>query len=90
MTDITHNHQANRFELIQDGQTAYISYQASDDTLTYDHTIVPDLLSGQGIGSQLVKHALNYADEQNKKVIPHCSFVAHYINKHPKYQKLLK
>lgn len=64
---ITHDEQANRFETSIDGHTGYISYQERDDTLVYDHTIVPQELGGRGIGSALVKHALNYAREQNKK-----------------------
>lgn len=86
---ITHDEQAKRFETSIDGHTGYISYQERDDTLVYDHTIVPQELGGRGIGSALVKHALNYAREQNKKVIPQCSFVSSYISKHPDYQDLL-
>ena len=86
---ITHDEQAKRFETSIDGHTGCISYQERDDTLVYDHTIVPHELGGRGIGSALVKHALNYAREQNKKVIPQCSFVSSYISKHPDYQDLL-
>ena len=87
--DITHNESAKRFETTIDGQTGYISYQDSQDKLVYDHTIVPQQLGGCGVGSALVKHALNYAREHNKKVVPQCSFVASYISKHPEYQDLV-
>ena len=86
---ISHDEQAKRFETTIEGQTGYISYQDKGDTLVYDHTIVPQALGGRGVGSALVKHALNYAREQNKKVVPQCSFVEAYINKHPEYQDLL-
>lgn len=87
--EITHNQAANRFETSIDNQTGYISYQERDGKLVYDHTIVPQALGGRGIGSELVKHALDYAHEHNKKVIPQCSFVSSYISKHPEYQDLL-
>ena len=87
--DIIHNQAASRFETTIDSQTGYISYQERGDTLVYDHTIVPQQLGGQGVGSALVKHALNYAREHDKKVVPQCSFVASYINKHPEYQDLV-
>ncbi|MBI0425867.1 GNAT family N-acetyltransferase [Psychrobacter sp. NG27] len=87
--DITHNESAKRFETTIDGQTGYISYQNNEDKLVYDHTIVHEQLGGRGVGSALVKHALNYAREQNKKVVPQCSFVASYISKHPEYQDLV-
>lgn len=87
--DIVHNQSANRFETTIDGQTGYISYQDRDGKLVYDHTIVPQQLGGQGVGSTLVKHALDYAREHDKKVVPQCSFVASYISKHPEYQDLV-
>ncbi len=87
--DIVHNQAAKRFETTIDGQTGYISYQERNDTLVYDHTIVPQQLGGQGVGSALVAYALDYARDQDKKVIPQCSFVASYISKHPEYQDLI-
>ncbi|MGP4970521.1 GNAT family N-acetyltransferase [Psychrobacter aquimaris] len=87
--EIIHNKVAKRFETSIDNHIGYISYQERDDKLVYDHTIVPQELGGRGIGSALVKHALNYAREQNKKVIPQCSFVSSYISKHPDYQDLI-
>lgn len=88
--NILHNHTAQRFETTIDAQTAYLSYQTlDDDTLDYHHTIVPSELGGRRIGSALVKYALDYAQDNNKKVVASCSFVAKYINKHTSYQKLL-
>ncbi len=86
---ISHDEQAKRFETTIDGQTGYVSYQDKGDALVYDHTIVPQALGGRGVGSALVKHALDYAREHDKKVVPQCSFVDAYINKHPEYQDLL-
>ncbi len=88
-SDITHNASAQRFETTVEGHTGYISYQQRGESLVYDHTIVPPELGGRGIGSILVKHALDYARENDKKVVPQCSFVSSYINKHPEYQDLL-
>lgn len=87
--DIVHDEQAKRFETSINGHTGYISYQERDGKLVYDHTIVPQELGGRGVGSGLVKHALDYAREQDKKVVPQCSFVASYIRKHPEYQDLV-
>ena len=87
--EIIHNETAKRFETSIDGYTGYISYKERDGKLVYDHTIVPQELGGRGVGSALVKQALNYARKNNKKVIPQCSFVASYIDKHPEYQDLL-
>ena len=87
--DIVHDEQAKRFETSINGHTGYISYQERDGKLVYDHTIVPQELGGRGVGSGLVKHALDCAREQDKKVVPQCSFVVSYISKHPEYQDLV-
>ena len=87
--NIIHKESAKRFETSIDGHVGYISYQERDDKLVYDHTIVPQELGGRGVGSALVKYALNYARDNGKKVVPQCSFVASYIDKHPEYQDLL-
>lgn len=94
MLDITHNPTSQRFETTQDGVVCHISYktdsrQSADDTLIFDHTIVPDAVGGQGIGSALVKHALDYAQAEGKRVVPQCPFVGDYIQKHPEYKSLL-
>lgn len=86
---ITHNESANRFETTIDSHTGYISYQDRGDELVYDHTIVPQQLGGRGLGSALVKHALDFARQQDKKVVPQCSFVFSYISKNPEYKDLL-
>ena len=87
--EIVHNEAAKRFETTIDGHIGYISYQERDGKLVYDHTIVPQELGGRGVGSALVKHALTYARDNDKKVVPQCSFVSSYIDKHPDYQDLL-
>lgn len=87
---ITHNSTIQRFETTVDDITAYLSYDiVDDDTLNYHHTIVPSELGGRGLGSTLVKFALDYAQAHNKKVVASCSFVAHFIAKNPSYQALL-
>lgn len=82
MTDITHNLATQRFEVNIDGHTGFLSYEViDDDTLNYNHTIVPKELGGRGLGTALVKHALDYARDNGKKVVPSCSFVASYIDR---------
>lgn len=81
--------QKNRFELEIDGHTAWLELAPVPGAMAFTHTIVPDALGGRGIGSQLVRHALNWAAAEGHKVRPDCSFVAAYIEKHPEYQHLL-
>ncbi|WP_019520855.1 GNAT family N-acetyltransferase [Faucicola boevrei] len=88
--EIIHKTDNQRFETVIDGVIAYLSYKKVDDnTLDYNHTIVPDELGGRGVGKALATFALDYARDNNVKIVPSCSFVAHFINKNPEYDELV-
>lgn len=88
--EIIHKTDNQRFETVIDGVIAYLSYKKVDDnTLDYNHTIVPDELGGRGVGKALATFALDYARDNNLKIVPSCSFVAHFINKNLEYADLV-
>jgi predicted GNAT family acetyltransferase len=77
------NPQLHRFELDADGHVAFSEYQRADNAITFMHTEVPKALEGRGIGSSLVRGALEIAKAQGLAVKARCPFVAAYIKKHP-------
>jgi hypothetical protein len=79
----------NRFELDVDGQMAVAYYQLAPGVITFRHTEVPQELSGHGIGSKLVRGALDAARARGLKVVAKCPFVAAYMAKHPELDDLL-
>ena len=89
MSEPHDNPARSRFELIEDGKTAFAAYELDGDTITFTHTIVPPALEGQGIASRLIGDALGEARKRGLKVRPACSFVAAYIERHPETQDLL-
>jgi predicted GNAT family acetyltransferase len=90
MSEVTNNSEKHRFELAVDGHIAATYYKISDDVITFIHTEVPPELGGQGIGSKLIRGALDQVRTAGLKVIPQCPFVKAFIEKHPDYQDLLK
>ena len=90
MTEIINNKARNRYELTFDGHLAATYYSISDGVITFIHTEVPPELGGKGIGSQLIKGALDQVRSEGLKVIAECPFVKAYIGKHPDYADLLK
>lgn len=78
---IENNILAHRFQTEVDGFTAFIDYKLSEKTITLIHTKVPPELEGRGLGSKLVKAALDYAKDNELKAIPECPFVASYIER---------
>jgi predicted GNAT family acetyltransferase len=79
----------SRFELEVEGHIAFSEYRLAGDTLTFIHTEVPDALAGKGVGSRLIKGALDQIRQRGLKVKSHCSFVSGWLGKHPEYQDLL-
>lgn len=82
------NPEAGRFEARVQGQVAVAEYRRTDGQIVFTHTEVPPELQGQGVGSELVRYALEQAREQGLRVVPECAFVAGYIREHPEYREL--
>jgi predicted GNAT family acetyltransferase len=88
-SEVTNNAVADQYELEVEGQLALAAYRLRDGRITFTHTEVPDALEGRGIGSKLVRAALDDVRRQGLKVVPACPFVKHYMDKHPEVQDLL-
>lgn len=86
--DVVHRPEAQRFEIHLDGHVAHEAYMLRPGVIVFEHTIVPDALSGRGMGSALARHVLDYAAAQGLKVDPQCPFIHAYIDKHPGYQAM--
>jgi uncharacterized protein len=79
----------NRFELDIDGHQAVAYYRLTPGVITFVHTEVPQELSGRGVGSKLIRSALEMVRAQGLKVVPRCPFVSAFMGKHPEYNDLL-
>ena len=91
MTDAVLNNPAKkRYELDVEGHVAATYYELSNGVITFVHTEVPETLGGRGIGSKLIKGALDQVRAAGLKVIAQCPFVKAYIGKHQEYADLLK
>ena len=88
MSKVTDVEARHRFELDEEGGTAFVTYFLEGDRITFTHTIVPEALEGRGVGSKLVRGALDAARERGLKVVPACSFVRHYVDTHDEYRDL--
>ncbi len=79
---VTNNQLAGRFEIVQDGSTAFLEYRETGGLMTLVHTEVPEELGGKGFGGRLVKFALESAKRNNLKVVARCEFAHRYILRH--------
>ncbi len=86
---LIHNKKENRFEKKIDGFVAYIEYIRKENKLYLTHTIVPQEIGNRGVGTTLVRETLEEIEKRNLKIVPVCSFVISYIERHPEWEKLL-
>jgi predicted GNAT family acetyltransferase len=87
---VSNNPALRRYELAVEGHIAATYYELSGGVITFVHTEVPPELGGKGIGSKLIRGALDQVRADGLKVIAQCPFVKAYIEKHPDYTDLLK
>ena len=90
MTDVVDNKAQHRYELAVEGHIAAAHYEFAGGVITFVHTEVPPELGGKGVGSKLIKGALDQVRADGLKVIAQCPFVKGWIGKHPDYADLLK
>lgn len=88
-TTVTRNDSRSRFELEQDGATAFASFIPAPGVVTVTHTEVPRALREGGTGTRLVLGMLDDIRARGEKIRPMCSFVRHVIARHPDYADLV-
>ncbi|MDE1513895.1 MULTISPECIES: GNAT family N-acetyltransferase [Vibrio] len=84
------DHHCYRVVLEGDYQ-AVVSYQYQDqqaNVLYITSTRVPDEMQGKGYGSVMMESVLPEIERAGLTIVPVCSYVAHYLERHPQWQHL--
>ncbi|MGJ3628695.1 GNAT family N-acetyltransferase [Sphingomonas sp. MMS24-JH45] len=64
-----------KFELVAGGHRALAAYQLEGETIVFTHTLVPPEMEGRGVGTKLIRGALDIVRDRGLKVVPQCGFV---------------
>jgi predicted GNAT family acetyltransferase len=84
------NPEAGRYELLDgDRVLGVAAYERRGDTVVFTHTEVDPDAGESGLGSTLVRGALDDVRARGEKVIPRCPFVRGWIERHPEYADLV-
>ena len=89
MDKVRDNAAEQEFELTVAGRRAVAAYQLEGARIVFTHTVVPPEIEGRGVGSRLIRGALDAVRDRGLRVVPQCPFVAAYIERHPEYRDLL-
>ena len=74
-----------------DGAEAEMTFtRIGEHQLIIDHTEVPDVFRGQGVGLKLVARAVDDARKAGKTIIPLCPFAAAQFRRHPEWADVLR
>lgn len=89
--DVRNNPEQNRYEIrLGDQLAGFAEYMLNDGLITFTHTEIDPSFEGKGLGSQLVRFALDdVRSTGERKVLPLCPFVKGWIAKHPDHADLL-
>lgn len=74
-----------------DGAEAEVTFtRIGDSRIIIDHTGVPDIFRGQGVGVRLVARAVEDARASGKTILPLCPFAAAQFKRHPEWADVLE
>ena len=86
---VVDNKLESRWEAKWKDQLATLSYSIADQEITLIRTLVPEAIEARGVGTKLVRTALDDARVNNYLVVPRCPFVAAFIKRRPDYMDLV-
>jgi predicted GNAT family acetyltransferase len=79
-----------RYAIGEVSQEAEMTFsRASPRLVIVDHTGVPDIYRGQGIGAKLAEHAIEEARMGGWKIIPLCPFMKAQVQRHPEWADVI-
>lgn len=88
-TSVNHLVDEQRYEFRDGEARAVLEYERDGAQIVFTHTFVPPEFRGQGIAEKLVRTALADARQHALSVVPQCSYVAKFIERHVEFQDLL-
>lgn len=80
-----------RYVLRADGAEAEMTYsKVGLSQIIIDHTEVPEVFRGKGVGLRLVERAVADARRGGTTIIPLCPFAAAQFRRHPEWADVLR
>jgi predicted GNAT family acetyltransferase len=79
-----------RYEVSVDGELAgFAEYRRAGDRTDFLHTEIDERFEGRGLGSRLVRAALETEQAAGRSIEPACPFVAEYIRRHTEFRDIV-
>ena len=79
----------SRYELVEDGLTAWADYRRDGQRLYIDHVESPVALRGAGTAGRLMQALVDDVRSRGLKVTPICGYAAAWLRRHPATHDLM-
>ncbi len=79
---VTDNRASGRFELAEDGQTAFAVYHRSGLHVVIPHVEAPPALRGKGTAGRLMEGIVALARAEGFRITPTCSYAFAWFRRH--------
>ena len=77
-----------RFEISVDGEVAgFAEYVDRPGRRIFHHTEIDPAFGGRGLAGVVVEHALTATRDAGLRIVPVCSYVQRWVEKHPQWQE---
>jgi len=83
LAELRDNVAAGRFEMIESGEVVFADYRRADGRLIIDHVEAPVALRGSGAAGRFMAALAERARADGVKLVPLCSYAAHWLARHP-------
>jgi hypothetical protein len=82
MTDFHDNTTLHRFELVEQGLTAFATYRRDGERVTIPHVEAPVALRGKGTANRLMRAIVEEARSKGFKIAPTCPYARVWFQRH--------
>lgn len=88
--EVHDNPDEQRYEAVVDGAlVGFAAYRTHPGVIAIVHTEVEDAFAGHGVGSILIREALEDATRRGVEILPFCPFVNSFIAEHREFADLV-
>lgn len=85
---VTNNTDESRYELVEDGHTAYADYRIHEGILSINYVFSPPELRGKGTAGRLMEGLMADVQAQKLKARPICGYAASWLQRHPELKDI--
>lgn len=89
MSTVIDNEALRRFELEENGYTAFATYRRADEIVTIPHVESAIELRGKGTAGRLMDGIAALARENGFKIVPTCPYAVAWFRRHPEAADVL-